>query len=83
MPFHTAEVTFNSGSTIQINGAIYAKNQIVRVHSGSNSENVAGGGLGIVADTIEVTSSDSFLEAKNDFSVFGNGSPFKRPTLVE
>ena len=83
LPFHTADVSFESGATTQINGAIYAKNQIVRVHSESNSENVAGGGLGIVADVVEVTSSSSFIEATNDFSFFGNGSPLKRPTMVE
>ena len=42
-----------------------------------------GGGLAIVADVIEVTSSDTVLELTNDFSAFESGSPIKTPTLVE
>ena len=81
--YHTADMSFESGSTAIINGALYAPNQVVRFHSGADSGNTAGGGLAIVADFIEVTSSDTLVVLKNDFSIFENGSPLRRPVLVE
>ena len=82
LPFHTADISIESGSSAVLNGVVYAKNQIVRVHSNASTQ-TAGGGLAIVADTILVTSSDTLLELTNDFSSFASGSPLKRPTLVE
>ncbi len=83
VPFHTADVSFESGSLATINGAIYARNQIVRVHSQSLSGNGFGQGTVIVADTIEVTSSATDMVVNSDFSFLPGGSPIKQPALVE
>ena len=67
--FHVADVSFESGAFVTVNGAIYAKNQIIRVHS----EAIAGTeGLGqgtvLVGDFIEVTSSNTIADVNADFS---------------
>ena len=83
VPFHTADVSFESDSTVTINGGIYALNQIVRVHSQTLGASGLGQGTVIVADTILVTSSDTFLDVNADFSFLPGGSPIKQPALVE
>ena len=83
-PYHDAGVRFESGSFVTVNGAIYAKNQIILVHSGSIA-GTEGLGLGtvIVGDKVEVTSSDTIADVNADFSFLPGGSPIKKPTLVE
>ncbi|HUG82457.1 MAG TPA: Tad domain-containing protein [Bryobacterales bacterium] len=83
LPYHKADVSFESASTISISGVIYAPNQIVRVHSNSQAGLTAGGGLAIVGDFVEVTSSGSGLRVSDDFSSYADGSPLKVPVLVE
>ena len=82
-PYHTVDLSIESGSSAIIDGAIYAVNQIVRFHSDASSSNTPGGGFAIVADFVEVSSSDTLVVLKNDFSMFENGSPLRRPALVE
>ena len=83
VPFHTADVSFESDSIVTVNGGIYALNQIVRVHSQTLGASGLGQGTVIVADTILVTSSDTFLDVNADFSFLPGGSPIKQPALVE
>ena len=85
VPFKTADVSFESESLVTINGAIYALNQIVRVHSQSLGGTGFGLGQGtaIVGDTILVTSSNSVMEVHADFSFLPGGSPIKQAVLVE
>ena len=83
VPFQTADVSFESGSTVTINGGIYALNQIVRVHSQSAGTSGLGLGTVIVADTIEVTSTGTTLDVNADFSFLPGGAPIKQPALVE
>ena len=77
-----APVFFASASQVSVNGAIYAKNQLVQNHSESFATSVFGG-LAIVADRVWVDSSNSTLDVRDDFSSFAGGSPINRPTLVE
>ena len=83
LPYHTADVSFESDATINIAGVIYAPNQIVRVHSGSQAGLATGYGLAIVADFVEVTSTGSGLHVSDDFGSFADGNPLKMPALVE
>ena len=82
--FHVANVSFESGSFVTVNGAIYAKNQVIRAHSESGV-GTTGLGLGtvIVGDFVEVTSSLSHLDVNADFSFLPGGSPIKKAALVE
>ena len=83
VPAHTADVSFESGSAVTINGGIYALNQVVRVHSQTAGSSGLGQGTVIVADTIEVTSTKTTLDVNADFSFLPGGSPIKQPALVE
>ena len=82
LPLHTADVSFESDSTLKLSGAIYAPNQITRIHSGTSGESTAGGGLAIISDIVEVTSSVTELHVDNDFNAFG-GPLFKEALLLE
>ena len=82
LPFHTANIEFLSGVTATLSGAIYASNQKVVFHSNVSATALAGAGVAIVGDTVEVTSAtDMFIPS--DFSAFSGGSPIKRVTLLE
>ena len=82
-PATEALVFFGSDSDVTVDGAIYAKNHRVQIHSDSFGASLSGGGLAIVADTLWVDSSNSTLDVQDAFSSFAGGSPINRPTLVE
>ena len=52
------------------------------IHSGTYGESTAGGGLAIISDVVEVTSSNTGLYVDNDFAAFG-GPLFKEALLLE
>ena len=82
IPNQTADVTFESASTLKLSGAIYAPNQITRIHSETVGESTAGGGLAIISDVVEVTSSNTGLYVDNDFAAFG-GPLFREALFLE
>ena len=82
LEYHKADVSFESDVQADIEGIIYAPNQITRFHSGTVGGSFPANGFGIVSDFLEVTSSDTELFVANDFSSFG-GSPLKSVVLVE
>ena len=84
LDFHTADVTFESGSELYLGGVIYAPNQITRIHSGATGYATSGAaGIAIVSDFFEATSSLSELAFSNDFSYFGDEALFKEAILLE
>ncbi len=84
LPPHTADVTFESASTLKLSGVIYAPDQITRIHSGTTGySNPTGGGIAIISDFLEVTSSVTGLYVDNDFSLFGDEPLFREALLLE
>ncbi len=81
-PYHTADVSFESDSTLNLSGVIYAPNQITRIHSGTVGFSTGGSGIAIVSDFLEVTSSVTGLYVNNDFSFLGGDEPLFREALL-
>ena len=83
--YHKADVSFESASTLNLSGVIYAPNQVTRIHSGTQGFSSYGGdGLAIVSDVLEVTSSVTGLYVDNDFSWLDGDEPlFKEAVLLE
>ena len=82
LPYHTADVSFESDSTLNLSGVIYAPNQITRIHSGTVGFSAGGSGIAIVTDFLEVTSSITGLYVDNDFSFLEGDEPLFREALL-
>ena len=82
LDYHTAEVSFESDSTLQLSGVIYAPDQITRIHSGTTGYSTGGEGIAIVTDFLEVTSSITDLIVDNDFSFLEGDEPLFREALL-
>ena len=83
LEYHKADVSFESDSELELSGVIYAPNQITRIHSGTTGySSCGGGGIAIVTDFLEVTSSVTGLYVNNDFSFLEGDEPLFREALL-
>lgn len=77
-------MTFESDTDLKLSGIIYAPDQVTRIHSGTTGySNPYGGGIAIITDFLEVTSSATGLYVNNDFSLFGDEPLFREARFLE
>ena len=82
---HSLDISFQSGVTADLNGALYTANGTVLFHSDTSGVSTSADGIAIVADIVEITSLGvtGGLAITKDFSGFATKSPIKRVTLLE